>query len=317
MAGSDRRPGYLKLSEQGLLSERVRIFEDILYRCVLCPRQCGANRHEGKVGACGVDAKPKVAAMSVHPWEEPPISGTGGSGTIFFSGCTLNCLFCQNYPISQMGVGRYLSVEELARGMLKLQQREAHNINLVTSTHQMPAVLAALLQAVPQGLSIPIVYNTSGYERIEILRMLEDVVDIYLPDIKYADGDAARFCSQREDYVGYNRPAILEMWRQVGELQTDEQGIAFRGLLVRHMVLPESLSGTSKCMGFLASEMGSSVWVSMMSQYFPAHKALQIPPLDRKPSAKEYREAFQTLIELGLSNGFVQDRAHHADPFPV
>ena len=139
----------------------------------------------------------------------------------------------------------------------------------------------------------------------------------YLPDIKYADGDAARFCSQREDYVGYNRPAILEMWRQVGELQTDEQGIAFRGLLVRHMVLPENLSGTSKCMWFLASEMGPSVWVSMMSQYFPAHKALQIPPLDRKPSAKEYRDAFQTLVELGLSNGFVQDRAHHADPFSV
>lgn len=315
MTESDRRPGYLRLLEQGSLSERVRTFEGILEKCALCPSQCGVNRREGKVGACGVDARPKVAAMSIHPWEEPPISGERGSGTIFFSGCTLSCLFCQNYPISQMGVGRYLSVDELATGMLKLQHRGAHNINLVTSTHQMPAVAAALFLAAKRGLTIPIVYNTSGYERVEILHLLEDLVDIYLPDIKYADREAAKFCSQKDDYVRYNRWALLEMWRQVGPLQVDELGVARRGLLVRHMVLPENLAGTRQCMSFLAREMGSGVWISLMSQYFPAHKALLSPPLDRKPSAGEYREAFRTLIELGLGNGFMQNCADNGNSF--
>jgi len=307
MIESEECPGYLRLLDEGCLSDRVRILERILAKCVLCPRQCGADRLKGKVGACGVDARPKVAAMSIHPWEEPPISGTQGSGTIFFSGCTLKCLFCQNYPISQLGVGRYISVEQLADGMLKLQQRGAHNINLVTATHQIPAVAAAIMLAATQGLSVPIVYNTSGYERTEILRLLDGLVDIYLPDIKYADGRAAEFCSQRKDYVIYNRPALLEMWRQVGALQVDQQGIARRGLLVRHMVLPANLSGTHQCLNFLAKEMGSSVWISLMSQYFPAHQALRSPPLDRKPSAAEYREAFQALIHSGLENGFMQD----------
>lgn len=301
------RPGYLELAQKGALWERARVLEDLLNACALCPKRCRVNRNQGELGACGVDSRPKVAAMNIHPWEEPPISGTAGSGAIFFSGCTLQCLFCQNYPISQMGVGRMVSVHDLAEGMLRLQQRGAHNINLVTATHQLPAVVGALCLAVPRGLHVPIVYNTSGYERVKILRLLEGVVDIYLPDIKYDDAAAAQFCSGRDDYVHYSRSALVEMWRQVGALQMDKQGVGVRGMLVRHMVLPNNLSGTRGCLTFLHRRMGPNVWVSLMNQYFPAHKALSLPLLQRKASSREYRQALHILFELGLANGFVQD----------
>jgi putative pyruvate formate lyase activating enzyme len=299
-------PGYLVLHEQGILAERARELDEILGCCRLCPRQCGVNRRAGELGACGVDARPKVAAINIHPWEEPPISGISGSGTIFFSGCTLRCLFCQNYPISQLGVGRYVSVEDLGQEMLALQKRGVHNINLVTATHQMAAVVAALLPAIPQGFRLPLVYNTSGYERLEILRLLEGIVDIYLPDIKYADSEAAERCSRRSDYIAFNRMALLEMWRQVGSLQVDRAGIAYRGMLIRHLVLPEDLSGTADNLAFLAEKLGPEVWVSLMHQYFPAHEALHIPPLNRKVTRDEYEKAFHNLTRLGLENGFVQ-----------
>lgn len=306
-------PGYVALFESGELAERRRILDEILASCVLCPRMCRVDRKAGQLGACGVDARPRVAAMNIHPWEEPPISGKTGSGTVFFTGCTLKCLFCQNYPISQMGVGRSLSVEELASGMLALQKKGACNINLVTATHQMPGVLSALELAVPEGLCIPLVCNTSGYERVEVLRLLQGIVDIYLPDIKYADGKAAEFCSGRADYVRSNRPALVEMWRQAGPLKVDGDGIARRGMMVRHMVLPEGLAGTDQCLKFLAVELGIDVWVSLMNQYFPAHKALVTPPLDRKVSEAEYEEAFEVLSALGFQNGFVQgDRVEGA-----
>ena len=253
-----------------------------------------------------MEARPKVAAFSIHPWEEPPISGTHGSGTVFFSGCTLKCLFCQNYPISQLGVGRYMSVEELAEGMLDLQAKGAHNINLVTATHQMAAVVQALLLAVPEGFRLPIVHNGSGYERVEVLELLDGIVDIYLPDIKYADAQIAQRCSGRSDYVACNRPALLEMWRQVGQLKVDADGIARRGMLVRHLVLPEDLAGTRESLAFLAAGMGPDVWISLMHQYFPAHQALHNPPLDRKVTKQEYAEAFRTVCEFGLENGFIQ-----------
>ena len=300
-------PGYVRLFHQGLLAERARILEQALSSCALCPRRCGVNRNRGEVGACGVNSLPKVAAVSTHHWEEPPISGKEGSGTIFFSGCTLKCIYCQNYPISQMGVGRYLSVEELAAAMLRLQRRGAHNINLVTATHQMPAVVRALCIAAPQGLNIPLVYNSSGYENTQMLPLLEGIVDIYLPDIKYDDAAAAKWCSQREDYIEHNRAALIEMWRQVGPLQLDEYGVAFRGLLVRHLVLPDNLSGTRNCLSFLANELGPDVWVSLMSQYFPAYKAVDLHPLNRKVTEHEYRDAFQALLDLGLDHGYTQD----------
>jgi len=303
---SKNQPGYVSLYETGVLEERARLLDECLASCILCPRECRVNRKGGELGACGVDDAPKVAAVSIHPWEEPPLSGKGGSGTIFFSGCTLKCLFCQNYPISQLGAGRSMSAEELAASMLGLQSKGAHNINLVTSTHQMPAVVQALLTAVPRGLRIPIVYNTSGYERVETLRLLEGIVDIYLPDIKYSDPDSARFCSGRKDYVEADRLALLEMWRQVGPLEVDAEGIAVKGMLVRHLVLPAGLSGTRESMAFLARNMGTGVWISLMNQYFPAHKALVTPPLDRKVFRREYDEACEVLTELELNNGFIQ-----------
>lgn len=302
----DGLPGYVRLYKSGILAQRSRMLDETLSCCTLCPRLCRVDRRAGRLGACGVDARPKVAAVNIHPWEEPPISGKSGSGTIFFSGCTLKCVFCQNYPISQLGVGRSMSVEELAAGMLDLQRKGAANINLVTATHQAPAVVSALLVAVGQGLRIPLVYNTSGYERVEILRLMEDVMDIYLPDVKYSDPEAARFCSSRADYVQCNRAALEEMWRQVGPLELNEAGVARRGMIVRHLALPGGLAGTKESLSFLAERMGPHVWVSLMNQYFPAHKALQMPPLDRNVTEEEYEEAFRILSELGLENGFVQ-----------
>jgi putative pyruvate formate lyase activating enzyme len=302
----EEKPSYLALYEDGTLAQRVRQLEEMLNCCGLCPRRCGVNRKAGELGACGVDARPRVAAMSIHPWEEPPISGSRGSGTIFFSGCTLKCLFCQNYPISQLGVGRRMSEEELAEGLLRLQRKGAHNVNLVTATHQMAAVLKALVLAIPHGFRLPLVHNCSGYERVEVLELFDGIVDIYLPDIKYADPEVARSCSGRSDYVEHNRLALLEMWRQVGPLAVDGEGVARRGLLIRHLVLPEDLSGTAENLAFLAEKIGPEVWISLMHQYFPAHEALHRPPLDRKVTSHEYERAFHLVCELGLQNGFVQ-----------
>lgn len=309
-------PGYLRLYEEGVLASRAEELARRLACCDLCPRRCGVDRNAGQTGACGVGAEPKVAAMSIHRWEEPPLSGTRGSGTIFFSGCTLKCVFCQNFPISQLGVGRTMGIEELAAGMLKLQKKGAHNINLVTPTHQMAAVARALLAAIPRGLRLPLVYNSSGYESLETLRLLEEIVDIYLPDIKYSEGQAAGFCSGRDDYVEHNRKALVEMWRQVGPLRTDKDSIAYRGLLVRHLVLPENLSGSRSCFSFLAHRLGADTWVSLMNQYFPAHKAHHLPPLDRKTSREEYEAAFQALNALGLGNGFVQTYSEDEGAIP-
>ena len=250
------------------------------------------------MGACGVDARPKVAAVSIHPWEEPPISGTRGSGTIFFSGCTLKCLFCQNYPISQLGVGRTMGVEELAEGMLTLQRKGAHNLNLVTATHQMAAVVQALLLAIPRGFRLPLVHNGSGYERVEVLELLDGIVDIYLPDIKYADPKVAQRCSGRSDYVAYNRRALLEMWRQVGPLKVDADGIACRGLLVRHLVLPEDLSGTRRkpCLSGRRRSAPKSGSASCTSIFPPTRPAIVRPSTERSPSRNTKRPSAQFVI---------------------
>jgi putative pyruvate formate lyase activating enzyme len=301
-----RGPGYLELYRSGELGRRVERLQEMLERCELCPRRCGVNRAAGQIGRCGVDGRAKVASVTLHPWEEPPISGTRGSGTVFFSGCTLSCVYCQNYPISQFGVGRYWADEQLARGMVRLQSRGAHNINLVTPSHQVAAFARALLLAVPMGLRIPVVYNTSGYERTAVLRLIEGLIDVYLPDIKYADRTAAEGLSGCHDYVEVNRRALLEMQRQVGDLHLDGQGVARRGLLIRHLVLPDNLAGTSACLDFIARRMGRHTWVSLLNQYFPAFQALHRPPLDRRTTFREYERAFSMLAELGLENGFVQ-----------
>jgi putative pyruvate formate lyase activating enzyme len=299
-------PSYVGLFETGELANRSRRLDAMLHHCTLCPVGCGVDRTAGKVGPCGADARAKVASFYIHPWEEPPLSGDTGSGTVFFSGCTMRCVFCQNYPISQMGVGRVLSDEAFAANLLRLQKRGAKNINLVTGTHQVAAFVRALLLAVPRGLRLPVVHNTSGYETVETLRLLEDVVDIYLPDIKYADALTAKKLSGRGDYVRVNRAALVEMWRQVGPVQLGADSIARRGLIVRHLILPEDLSGTRDCMTFLAERIGPAVWVSLMNQYFPAHRAHNLPPLHRKATREEYERGIQVLSDLGLENGYLQ-----------
>ena len=313
-AAAPRSAGsYVKLFETGELLRRAEALDAGLGRCDLCPRACGVDRKSAKLGYCGIGSLPRVASINLHPWEEPPISGTRGSGTIFFSGCTLRCIFCQNYPISQLGVGREMSVDDLASGMLDLQNKGAHNINLVTSTHQMPAVVRALLSAARRGLRIPLVYNSSGYESIETLRLLDGIIDVYLPDIKYADSGVALKYSGAADYVGCNREALVEMWRQTGPLRTDADGVAVKGMIVRHMVLPEGLSGSGECFSFLSKTMGRQVWISLMNQYFPAHKGPLTPPLDRKVTREEYDEAFAAMTGLGLLNGFVQECVDQGD----
>jgi putative pyruvate formate lyase activating enzyme len=304
---STQIPGYLLLHRRGELRRRASAFREMLRSCELCPRRCRVDRLAGGTGFCRTDGRLKVAAVSVHPWEEPPLAGTGGSGTVFFSGCTLSCAYCQNYPISQMGVGRILTPEELAEKMLRLQRRGVHNINLVTGTHQIPQFLEALVIAAEEGLRLPIVYNTSGYERVRVIHMLQGIVDIYLPDIKFASPEAARFCCGRSDYVLQNRRALLAMWRQAGPLRVNGDGLADRGMLVRHLVLPGGLSGTPECLAFLRRALGKDVWVSLMDQYFPAYKAHRMPPLDRRASEAEIRAALEELWRLGLRNGFTQE----------
>ena len=301
-------PTYLELHRSGELKRRIERAYAMLSQCRLCPRECGVDRLRGERGFCRAGAEPIVASWNVHPWEEPPISGTRGSGTIFFSGCTGRCLFCQNYPISQLGVGNTVSVQRLAEMMLELQDRGCHNINLVTPTHFVPQILAALELAIEGGLRLPLVYNTSGYERVETLQLLDGVVDIYLPDAKYADDETARRLSGFVRYVEANRAALREMFRQVGdELVLDGEGIARRGLIVRHLVLPEGLAGTPEVLRWIAENLSPRVHVSLMDQYFPAHKAVGHPVLGRKITAEEYAEALRAFEEAGLTNGWMQE----------
>jgi len=303
-----REPGYLALLRRGELAERVAMAKDRLGSCDLCPFQCGANRLDGRTGRCGAGARVRLGSWNTHRWEEPPISGEKGSGTIFFSYCTGSCLFCQNYPISQMGAGEYYDVSALAKIMLDLQARGCHNINLVTPTHYVPQILEAVEIAAGQGLSVPLLYNTSGYERLETLSLLDGVIDIYLPDSKYASDDVARRLSGFKEYTRHNHDALLEMARQVGtRLICDEHRVARRGMVVRHLVLPNGLSQTSEVLQWLAENLTTDVYVSLMAQYFPAYKAVDHRELGRRLSHAEYKEAVGALDAFGLENGWQQE----------
>ena len=258
--------------------------------------------------------QPKVSSWNLHRWEEPPISGMRGSGTIFFSGCTGRCRFCQNYPISQLGYGEVVSVERLAAMMLELQHKGAHNINFVTPTHFMPQILSALPIAIEGGLRLPLVYNTSGYERVEALRLLEGVVDIWLPDSKYADNRTARRLSGFKDYVGNNRAALREICRQVGaDLDLDGEGIARRGMIIRHLVLPGSLAGTGDVLMWIAEHLSPAIHVSLMDQYFPAHRAIGDPLLGRKITFEEYELALKAFDTADLERGWCQYTTEEGD----
>jgi putative pyruvate formate lyase activating enzyme len=301
-------PSYLELYSRGELARRVEQAHALLAACTLCPRRCGVNRLDGEVGFCHAGASPVVASWNVHHWEEPPISGRRGSGTIFFTYCTASCLFCQNYPISQLGVGRVVTVERLAEMMLELQKWGCHNINFVTPTHFVPQILAALERAIGGGLRLPLVYNSSGYETVEVLRLLDGVVDIYLPDAKYADDKTARRLSRFPAYVPANRAALKEMFRQVGEeLILDDEGLARRGMIIRHLVLPGGLAGTAEVLRWIAAELSPRLYVSIMAQYFPAHRAVGHSLLGRKITSEEYEAALEAFQALGLHNAFAQE----------
>ena len=265
------------------LKLRIEAANALLEHCRVCPRECGVNRLKNdKLGFCRSGRDVIVSSASPHQGEEPPISGSKGSGTVFFSNCNLRCVYCQNYPISQMGHGEQKTPAELACLMLRLQEQGCHNLNLVTPTHFMPQILASLDIAVERGFRLPVVYNTSGYESVEALRLLEGVVDIYLPDMRYADDAAALRYSLAPGYPATNRAAVREMFRQVGNLVTDESGIAKRGLIVRHLVLPGGISGTEAVMKFLAEEISKDVFISLMSQYFPAYKSSAFNEINRR-----------------------------------
>jgi putative pyruvate formate lyase activating enzyme len=304
----ERLPSYLALLASGELARRVERARECLTACALCPRACGVDRLAGEMGFCRAGASARVASHNVHMWEEPVISGVGGSGTIFFSYCTGRCLFCQNYPISQLGAGNLVSDERLAAMMLELQARGCHNINCVTPTHYVPQILAALEIAARGGLRIPLLYNTSGYEAVETVRLLEDVVDIWLPDAKYADDGVARRLSGFADYVSHNRAALQEMYRQVGsDLPLDADDMARRGMIIRHLVLPNGLSQTPEVLRWIADNLSRDVYVSLMAQYFPAHQAPGHAELGRRLTPEEYEAGLLAFEAAGLENGWQQE----------
>ncbi len=301
-------PSYLQLHRSGELARRAAAALATLTHCELCPRGCGVDRTAGDRGVCGVAAAPVIASWNVHPWEEPPISGTGGSGTIFFSGCTGKCVFCQNFPISQLRHGNAVSIARFADMMLSLQRRGVHNINFVTPTHFVPQILAAVDVAAGRGLRLPLVFNTSGYDAVATLQLLEGVVDIWLPDAKYNEDLVAHRISGFPRYVEHNRAALREIFRQVGpELILDEHGVARRGMIVRHLVLPGGLADTPGVMLWLAEELSPAIYVSLMDQYFPAYKAHDDPLLGRKITPEEYEAAVAAFTAAGLENGWMQE----------
>jgi putative pyruvate formate lyase activating enzyme len=293
---------------QDELEVRIEAAYSNLESCKVCPRECGVNRLEDdKLGFCRSGLNPMIASVSPHHGEEPPISGTKGSGTIFFANCNMRCEYCQNYPISQLGNGIERTTGELACQMMYLQEQGCHNLNLVTPTHYVPQILKALSIARERGFNLPIVYNTSGYDSVEMLLLLDGVVDIYMPDMRYADNDVAVRYSVAPYYVQINRAAVKEMYRQVGNLVMDKDGIATRGLLVRHLVLPNKVSGTEEVMKFLSKEISKDVYVSLMSQYFPAYRSAESRQLSRRITEEEYDEAYAMKIKYGLKKGWVQN----------
>lgn len=291
---------YCALLEADRLAERVAQAQDRLRRCHVCPRHCAIDRLEGDLGFCLVGAKPFVSSYGPHHGEEAPLRGWNGSGTIFFASCNLRCVYCQNYEISQLREGRDVSTQELAEMMLRLQEQGCHNINLVTPSHQVPQILEGLLLAAQRGLHIPLVYNTSSYDDLETLRLLDRIVDIYLPDFKYADPEAGLKYSKVPGYPEIAKIAIQEMHRQTGDLVIDEQGLAVRGVLVRHLVLPGGLAGTEAIMCFLADTISKDTYVNIMDQYRPCWKSFMYPPLNREITTEEFDAAVEAAKAAGL-----------------
>lgn len=287
------------------MKDKIKAAYKLMESCRLCPRECGVNRLKGEKGFCKAGFLPMVSSFHAHFGEEPPISGHNGSGAIFFTHCSLKCIFCQNHPISQLGKGEEISIDTLAGMMLELQDKGCHNINFVTPTHYIPQILEAVFIARKKGLSIPLVYNCGGYESLEALYILDGVIDIYMPDMKYADNEAAKKYSSAPDYFEVSKKAVKEMHRQVGDLKIDK-GIAKKGLLIRHLVLPDNLAGSESVFDFINKELSSGTYVNIMAQYYPCHLAFKFPEISRRITRREYMDALTIAREKGLAGGFRQ-----------
>ena len=298
---SSYEPVYRSTYQQGAFQEKIHKLSSILSDCLLCPRMCHVNRLAGQTGVCRTGKLAWVSSYGPHFGEEAPLVGQHGSGTIFFTHCNLLCNFCQNFDISHQGVGSEVTAAQLAEIMLSLQQRGCHNINFVTPSHVVPQILAALEIAIEQGLSVPLIYNTGGYDQVETLKILEGVFDIYMPDFKFWDAEAARLTCNAPDYPEVARRAIQEMHRQVGDLVVDDSGIARRGVLLRHLVMPGGLAGTRDIMRWLAQEISTNTYVNIMSQYRPCGNAFEFPELDHRPSEKDFSMAVQAANEEGIT----------------
>lgn len=291
------------LYESSELDERIGRLYKVLESCELCPRKCGVNRLDGEKGVCKSGKELTVSSYNPHYGEEAPLVGVGGSGTIFLTNCNLLCVYCQNYDVSHLGYGSEVSLGAGARMMIELQNRGCHNINFVTPTHFAPQLAKATKLAIERGLKLPIVWNCSGYENVKIIKLLDGVVDIYMPDIKYSQNKSAKKYSNAPDYFDRCKEAVMEMHRQVGDLKLDERGIAFRGLLIRHLVLPHNLSGSEKVLKFIAEEISTDSYVNVMSQYRPAGRAKQYEELNRKPTNEEFNRIITVAWGLGLTRG--------------
>ncbi len=293
-------PAYLKSHRSGLLREKIRSAYKMLAYCTLCPRRCGANRLAGEKGVCRTGKRAEVSSYQPHFGEEAPLVGVHGSGTIFFTHCNLFCIFCQNYEISHQGIGEPVSGRQLAEMMIRLQERGCHNINLVTPSHVVPQILLAVEIASKNGLCVPLIYNSSGYDSIETLRLLNGIIDIYMPDFKFWDSKVSEEACKAGDYPQVARRALIEMHRQVGDLVVDASGIAVRGLLIRHLVLPGGLAGTRSVMNFIAENISPNTYVNIMAQYRPCWRADEIEALSGPVSRKDYAEALKAAREEGI-----------------
>jgi putative pyruvate formate lyase activating enzyme len=293
-------PKYIKTYKSGLLEERIKRAYAILENCTLCPRNCKVSRLKGKKGICNTTDLPIISDYFPHFGEETPLVGKYGSGTIFISYCSLLCMYCQNYEISHLGEGEITSIEKFADMMISLQKQNCHNINIVTPTHIVPQLLKALKFAIEKGLHIPLVYNTGGYEKLETLKLLDGIVDIYMPDFKYWSPEAAKRYSNAYDYPDIAKKAIKEMHRQVGELKINEEGIAEEGLLIRHLVLPRKIAGTKEIAKFIAEEISPNTYVNVMAQYRPCGLADRDDFINRGITQKEYMEAIESALDAGL-----------------
>lgn len=286
-----------------------------LYKCEICPRKCEVNRNNNQIGWCKSTDRVKIGLYSIHNFEEPCISGDKGSGTVFFSNCTMNCIFCQNYEISQLGKGKEISIEELSNIFIMQQEKGVHNINLVTPTSYVYQIIEAIKIAKAKGLNIPIVYNTNGYENIETIKALNGYVDVYLPDLKYAEEKLATEYSGAKNYFEVATKAIKEMIKQVGKIKLNEDGIIQKGVIIRHLVLPNHIENSKKVLLWIKQNLPNDIYVSIMAQYFPTYKAKENQELNRKLTKKEWEQIEKYVEEIDIENGFIQELGDHEEEY--